>query len=179
MDNGSWLPFPAVYEGGTHLPLTDGGTRDFSIFKTGFGPPEGEPPPIEARQSLSALTKWHTDLNRQLAQVQKLLDRIPTGSAADQSANLFGQAIWAEEARGRFADSWRSIEIIAKHDFEKRRATPRMIFDTIRRRAKQGIEPEPFLYLKRVRNMVTHSSPSQTVSRDVHLGADRLLRCAY
>jgi hypothetical protein len=178
---GQWspFPFPAVYEGGTHLPLTDGGNGDISVFKTGFGPPEGEPPPLNARQSLGALTNWHTALNRSLARVQQLLDRIPVLTAQDDAMNLFGQAIWAEEARGRFADSWRVVEAVAKHDFSKPKASPRMIFDTIKKRTKKSVQMDRFLQLRMVRNAVTHSSALQVVSKDVHQGADQMLRIAH
>jgi hypothetical protein len=128
---------------------------------------------------LDALTSWHTALNQSLARVQQLLDRISILTPQDDAVNLFGQAIWAEEARGRFADSWRVVEAIAKHDFSKPKASPRMIFDTIQKRTKKGLQNGRFLQLTVVRNTVTHSSASQPVSKDVHLGADQMLRIAH
>ncbi len=62
-DNGQWFPFPALFDGEAHLPITDGGIRDDSIFTTRFGPPDGMKPPYEALGNLDTLGNWARDIS--------------------------------------------------------------------------------------------------------------------
>jgi len=178
-DTGQWLlPF-AVFEGTTHLPITDGGARDISIFTTRFGPYDGVKPPYETLENLEQLRKWVEELNMKLKLAQKLLDKIKNATSLDIAVSSLGESLWAEGAKERLTNRWRAIEAIAKIDYRVPRIKPYMLFKTLRRRAKGPLGADQFERLRLLRNVSTHSVPPQEQSEDVHQAADELFRLAY
>jgi hypothetical protein len=179
LDTGQWLLPLAVFDGTTHLPITDGGVRDISVFRTRFGSHDGVKPPFEALENLENLKTWVKELNMKLDRTQKLLDGIKDGIPLDMAISSLGESIWSEGAKERLTNRWRAIETIAKIDYRVPRIKPYMLFETLRRRAKGPLEVGQFERLRLLRNVSTHSVPPQEQTEDVHQAADELFRLAY
>jgi len=174
-DNGQWPLFPvAVFDGASHLPITDGGVRDIMIFTTRFGPHSGVRPPDEALKSLENLTKWTIELDDKLLQVQHLLERIESGTPLDVAVSSLGESMWAEEAKDKVLDRWRAIESITRNDFPNQRIKTSMLYDTIRRRTKKPPRLERLKHLRLLRNLSSHERPQETQAQDMHIAADEI-----
>jgi len=167
-DNGQWFPFPALFDDEAHLPITDGGIRDDSIFTTRFGPPDGMKPPYEALGNLDTLGNWARDINEKLGLIQQLLDRIDMGTPLDVAIRSLGESIWAREATVKLTCCWRAVESVAGIDFKTTYIEPEMVFETIHKRSKHPIGSDQFERLKFLRNTSTHFLPTQEQSREIH-----------
>ena len=179
LDNGQWFPFPALFDGNTHLPITDGGVRDTMIFTTRFGSHRGVKPPDEALRSPEDLTKWVIQLNQKLLRVQQLLDKIESGTPLDIAVCAFGGSIWAEEAKDKVSDCWRAIEAITKADFPNRHITPPMLYKTIYRRTNAHIEQTKLTHLRLMRNIAIHSKTHEKQSMDMHVASQEMYCLSY
>lgn len=178
-DNGQWFPFPAVFDGTTHLPITDGGVKDIMVFRTRFGHHSGVRPPDEALKSPENLVKWTNELNDKLSCTQWLLNRIESGTPLDVAVSSLGESIWAEEAKDRFSDRWRAIEAITKIDSPNCLITAQLIHETIKRRTDNPISSGQFDRLRVLRNLSIHSKPQEKIAIDIHEAAEKMCTIAY
>lgn len=178
-DTGQWLLPLAVFDGITHLPITDGGVRDISVFTTRFGSHDGVKPPNEALENLENLSKWIKELNMNLELTQKLLDGIKDGTPLDIAVSSLGESIWAESVKERLVDCWRAVEAVARIDYGVQQTIPSLLFKTIRKRTNRQFKVNQFERLRRIRNLSTHSVPPHTQFKDIHQATDELLRLAY
>lgn len=178
-DNGQWFPFPALFDGATRLPITDGGVKDIMVFRTRFGSHDGVRPPDEALKSPENLIRWTNEINNKLSQTQRLLNRIENGTPLDVAVSALGESIWAEEAKDRFSDRWRAVEAITKNDFPDCFITAQLINETIKRRAKKPISSGQFERLRILRNLSIHWKPHEKTARDIHDAAEEMFTFAY
>jgi len=173
-DNGQWLPFPAVFDGATHLPISDGGVGDIMIFTTRFDSHRGSRPPDEALKSPENLTKWTIELNDKLLQIQQFLERIKSGTPLDVAVSALGGSVWAEEVKDKVSNCWRAIESITKNDFPNELIKAPMLYETIRRRTKKPPKMEQFERLRLLRNLSVHWKPRETQAKDMHAAAEAI-----
>lgn len=178
-DNGQWFPFPAVFDGATHLPITDGGVKDIMVFRTRFGSRGGVRPPDEALKSPQNLVKWTNELNDKLLLAQGLLNRIESGTPLDVAVSALGESIWTEEAKDRFSDRWRAIEAITKIDFPNCLITAQLIHETIKQRMDKPISLGQFDRLRVLRNLSVHWKPHEKIAMDIHGAAEEMYTIAY
>jgi len=168
-----------IFDGTTHLPLTDGGQKDISIFTTRFGPYEGVKPPSKALETFEQLNKWLKALNMKLTLAQNLLDNIKNETSLDIAVSSLGESIWVEGAKEQLTARWRAIEAITKIDHQERQIKSYMLFETLQKRAKAPLGFDEFKRLRHLRNVSTHSAPPQEQSADVHQAAYELFQLAY
>src|SRR6266571_2744042 len=134
--NSTFLPLPMIFDGATHLPLTDGGVGSESAFMIRFGPVEGLEPRYQEFKTKDAVLSWAKDLNNRLRITNKMLDSFTDGSPPDAAINCVGESFWAGEAPSRFLACWRAIDTVAKFDHKVRRIRFAQIVDSIRKRSK-------------------------------------------
>lgn len=178
-DNGQWLPFPAVFDGTTRLPISDGGIGDTMIFTTRLGSHLGVRPPDEALKSPENLAKWTIEFDGRLLQTQRLVERIKNGTPLDVAISALGASIWAEEAKDKVLSCWRAIEAITKNDFPNGLVKAPMLYETIRRRTKKPPELKQLRGLRLLRNLSAHGEPLETQAKDMHVAADEIYAIAY
>lgn len=169
-----FLP-PAIFNGSTKLPFSDGGFNDVSIFRTRFGPSDGLKPPYEATQTYEKLYEWTGVIHNNLKLTQKALDKIKAGSFFDIALSSLGKSIWMEGVEERLGNCWKSLEAITKIDFpDTKQINSDKIFESIHKRLDTNLSEDQFHKFRKYRNLSTHEIPPPDVSIDVHRTAGML-----
>src|SRR5271156_427402 len=152
--------FPVtIFDGGTHLPITDGGLGTNSFFTTRFGPDEGLNLPYHSMESKDEVESWLNDLGNRLRFTSKMLELVPGGSNCDVAINCIGESFWGDEIANRLTDCWRAIEAVARQDEGKSDVKWDQIKKSIHKRAESRPDDDRLRFLRELRNISSHSFP--------------------
>jgi hypothetical protein len=176
--NNTFLPMPMVFEGGTHLPFTDGGLGSESVFTTRFGPVEGLKPKYDEFKTKENVLRWLKDLNSRLKLTNKMLGSINDGSPCDAAINCLGESFWLGEATARFVACWRAIDTVAMFDHKVKRVGFNQIRDSVRKRSKSELTDERLISLRELRHVASHSFPHPEKYGQFHTRLSEVYRLA-
>jgi len=174
-----FVPLPAIFNGSSKLPFSDGGYNDVSIFRTRFGPHDGLKPPYEAIQTYEKLSEWSEKIHNDLKLTQSILEKIESTTFIDIAISSLGKSRWMEGVEERLGYCWKSLESISKIDYPKKKRTPfNQIFKSIHKRLNTDLTMEQFNLYRKYRNLSTHEIPSPESFIEIHQTAGMLYTLA-
>lgn len=168
-DHFSNTLFPmSIFDGGTHLPITDGGLGTTSFFITRFGSDNGLSLPYYPMESKEVLHSWLKDLSGRLKLTNRMLELVPGESNCDVAINCIGESFWAEEIANKLVDCWRAIEAVARQDEGKTDVKWDQIKKSIHKHAQSRPSDDNLKFLRNLRNISSHSFPKVAEFKHYH-----------